>query len=249
MNNKFINITILVLLTVFILFRINTALNQMNSDDEQVSQSIEDLPAVFSGVMPCADCPGIETVIVLNETGFEELSHYQERGSNLFQEEGTWSLSGDTLKLYRSEDELYKAFIFSRDQIKLMDQDLQPITGELEEYYTFDRSQEQESIRSQHSELREDGVDFLASGNEPFWSVHINFDGQLLYKTPGSETPYPFSEFDEIEENQKTVYSAEEMQISVTPGYCRDSMSGFLFTHLVEIQIDEQNMTGCGRYL
>jgi len=249
LNNKFINITILVLLTVFILFRINTALNQMNSDDEQVSQSIEDLPAVFSGVLPCADCPGIETVIVLNETGFEELSHYQERGNNLFQEEGTWSLSGDTLKLYRSEDELYKAFIFSRDQIKLMDQDLQPITGELEDYYTFDRSQEQESIRRSHSELREDGVDFLASGNEPFWSVHINFDGQLLYKTPGSETPYPFSEFEEIVENQNTIYNADEMRITITPEYCRDSMSGFLFTHRVEIQTNGQNMTGCGRYL
>ena len=249
MNNKFINITILVLLTVFILFRINTALNQMNSDDEQVSQSIEDLPAVFSGVLPCADCPGIETVIVLNETGFEELSHYQERGNNLFQEEGTWSLSGDTLKLYRSEDELYKAFIFSREQIKQLDQDLQPITGVLEENYVLDRSQEQESIRSRHSELQDEGINFLASGNEPFWSVHINFDGQLLYKTPGSETPYPFSEFEEIVENQSTIYSADKMQITITAGYCRDTMSGFLFTHRVEIQTNGQNMTGCGRYL
>ena len=249
MNNKFINITILVLLTVFILFRINTALNQMNSDDEQVSQSIEDLPAVFSGVLPCADCPGIETVIVLNKTGFEELSHYQERDSNLFQEEGTWSLSGDTLKLYRSEDELYKAFIFSREQIKQLDQDLQPITGVLEENYVLDRSQEQESIRSRHSELQDEGINFLASGNEPFWSVHINFDGQLLYKTPGSETPYPFSEFEEIVENQSTIYSADKMQITITAGYCRDTMSGFLFTHRVEIQTNGQNMTGCGRYL
>ena len=249
MNNKFINITILVLLTVFILFRINTALNQMNSDDEQVSQSIEDLPAVFSGVLPCADCPGIETVIVLNETGFEELSHYQERESNLYQAEGTWSLSGDTLKLYRSEDELYKAFIFSREQIKQLDQDLQPITGVLEENYVLDRSQEQESIRSRHSELQDEGINFLASGNEPFWSVHINFDGQLLYKTPGSETPYPFSEFEEIVENQSTIYSADKMQFTITAGYCRDTMSGFLFTHRVEIQTNGQNMTGCGRYL
>ena len=221
----------------------------MNSDDEQVSQSIEDLPAVFSGVLPCADCPGIETVIVLNETGFEELSHYQERESNLYQAEGTWSLSGDTLKLYRSEDELYKAFIFSREQIKQLDQDLQPITGVLEENYVLDRSQEQESIRSRHSELQDEGINFLASGNEHFWLVHINFDGQLLYKTPGSETPYPFSEFEEIVENQSTIYSADKMQITITAGYCRDTMSGFLFTHRVEIQTNGQNMTGCGRYL
>jgi uncharacterized membrane protein len=249
LNNKVINITILVLLTAFILFRINTALNQMNSGDEQVSQSIEDLPAVFSGVVPCADCPGIETVVVLTETGFEELSHYQDRGNNLYRVDGTWTLTGDTLKLYRVEDELHMAYLYSRDQIKQLDQDLQPITGELEENYALDRSPEQESIRSRHSELQDEGVDFLASGNEPFWSVHINFDDQLLYQTPGSETPYPFSEFEEIVEDQKTMYSADEMQITIIPGYCRDSMSGFLFTHRVEIQTNGQNMTGCGRYL
>ena len=249
MNNKVINITILVLLTVFILFRINTALKQMSSDDKQVSQSIENLPAVFTGVLPCADCPGIESTLVLNENSFEEFSHYRNRGNNLYQVDGTWTLTGDTLKLYRVEGELHKAFLYSRDQIKLLDQDLQPITGDLEEYYTLDRSLEQESIRSQHSELREDGVDFLASGNEPFWSVHINFDGQLLYKTPGSEKPYPFGEFEEIVENQNTIYNADEMRITITPEYCRDSMSGFLFTHRVEIQTNGQNMTGCGRYL
>ena len=239
----------MVLLTVFILFRINTALKQMSSDDKQVSQSIENLPAVFTDVLPCADCPGIESTLVLNENSFEEFSHYRNRGNNLYQVDGTWTLTGDTLKLYRVEGELHKAFLYSRDQIKLLDQDLQPITGDLEEYYTLDRSQEQESIRSQHSELREDGVDFLANGNEPFWSVHINFDGQLLYKTPGSEKPYPFSEFEEIVENQNTIYNADEMRITITPEYCRDSMSGFLFTHRVEIQTNGQNMTGCGRYL
>ncbi|MFO7798613.1 copper resistance protein NlpE N-terminal domain-containing protein [Rhodohalobacter sp.] len=249
MNNKVVNITILVLLVVFILFRVNTALKQMNSKEEQISQSIENLPAVFSGILPCADCPGIESIVVLNEESFEELSHYQDRGNNLYQVDGTWTLTGDTLKLYRVEDELHKAFVYSREQIKLLDRDLQPITGDLEENYTLDRSPEQESIRSRHSELQDEGVDFLANGNEPFWSVQINFDGQLVYQTPGSETPYPFSEFEEIVEDQKTMYSADNMQITIIPGYCRDSMSGFLFTHKVEIQTKGQDMTGCGRYL
>lgn len=249
MKNKAVNITILVLLTLFILFRVNTALNQMNSEDQQVSQSIEDLPAVYSGVMPCADCPGIESTVVLNEDSFEELNHYQDRGDNLYRVEGTWTLTGDTLKLYRIESEIHKAFMFSRDQIKLLDRKLQPITGELEKNYTLDRSPEQESIRSSHSKLREEGIDFLASGNEPFWTIHVNFDGRLLYKTPGSEMPYPFSEFEEIVEDQKTIYSTDEMQITIIPGYCRDSMSGFLFTHQIDVQTGEQNLTGCGRYL
>lgn len=249
MNNKVVNITILVLLTVFILFRVNTALKQMNSEDEQKSQTIEDLPAVFTGVLPCADCPGIESIIVLNEDSFEELSHYQDRGNNLYRVDGTWTLTSDTLKLFRIEDELHKAFVYSRDQIKLLDQDLQSINGDLENYYSFDRSPEQESIRIRHLELRDEGIDFLASGNEPFWSVHINFDGRLLYQTPGSEMPHPFSEFEESKEVQKTTYSSDEMQIAITPGYCRDSMSGFLFTHQVEVQASGENMTGCGRYL
>ncbi len=249
MSNKVVNITILVLLALFILFRVNTALKQMNSEDQQTSASIEDLPAVFSGVMPCADCPGIESTLVLKENSFEEWSHYLDQSNNLYQVDGTWTLSNDTLKLYRMEGELHKAFIYSREQIKLLDRDLHSINGDLEEHYKLDRSQEEESIRSRHSELREEGIDFLASGNEPFWSIHANFDDQLLYRTPESEKSFPFNQFEETVEDMKTIYSGDEMQFTISPEYCRDTMSGFLFTHRVEVQTNGQNLTGCGRYL
>ena len=249
MSNKVVNITILVLLAVFIIFRVNTALNQMNKGEQVQSGTIEDLPAVFTGVMPCADCPGIEYIVVLNEDGFEELSHYLDRGSNLYQVEGVWSLTGDTLKLYRDEEELHKAFLYGRDQIRLLDRDLQDISGDLENRYKLDRSPEEESIRSRHSELRNEGVDFLASGNEPFWAVHINFDDQLLYRTPGSETTFQFSDFELEDENEMTTYRTDDLQISLSPEYCRDTMSGFMFTHRVEVQTEGRNLTGCGRFL
>jgi len=249
LNNKVVNITILVLLAVFIIFRINTALNQMNSDNQQTSASIENLPAVFSGVLPCADCPGIESIVALYDDRFEELSHYRDRGNNLYQVDGNWALTGDTLKLYRVEDEIHRAFLFSREEIRLLDLDFELITGDLEENYKLVRSQEEESIRSRHKEFKIDGFDFLASGNEPFWSVQVNFDDQLLYKTPESERSFSFSEFEEIVEDQKTIYSAADIQISIIPEYCRDTMSGFLFTHRVEVQTNGQSMTGCGRYL
>ncbi|PKD45014.1 copper resistance protein NlpE N-terminal domain-containing protein [Rhodohalobacter barkolensis] len=249
MKNKVINITILVLLAVFILFRVNTALNQMNSDDQQPSQSIEEFPTVFTGVMPCADCPGIESTVLIEEESFTEWSHYQDRGDNLYQVDGNWSFSGDTLKLYRVEGELHKAFLYSKDQLQLLDRDLQSISSELEDQYSLTRSPEEESIRSRHAELRRNGINFLASGNEPFWSVHVNFESDLIYKTPEEEQTFSFSDVTESKEEDQTLYSNETLQLNVSSGYCRDSMSGFLFTHKVTLQINSRELSGCGRYL
>jgi len=248
-NNKVINITILVLLALFILFRVHTALNQMNKSESASEHQFDDFPVVFTGVTPCADCPGIDYTLVLEENRFTELSHYIDRGENLFRNEGTWTINSDTLKLFLTEEDIHKAFLFGDDSLTMLDRDLQKITGELEDNYTMDRAPEEESIRSNHSKLRDDGINFLASGNEPFWNVQIDFDESLTFKTPESETTFPISDFSEQLEEEQVTYQSDEFQISYSPGFCRDSMSGFLFTHIVTVQYDEQTYEGCGKTL
>lgn len=241
----------MLILAVFILFRINIALNQIKSEVQ--SPQLENLPAVFTGVMPCTDCPGIEYTLVLDENRFTEWSYYQERDDELYEVRGHWSLGNDTLKLYRDESEIHKTYLFSRDQIDMLDRDMQLITGENKEEYSFDRSPEEESIRQQHNELKSLGVEFVAGGNEPFWSIRINRDSLTTYRTPVDEISFPSYKMDELD-NLRAMYRAEEddkrIEISVSPGYCRDSMSGVLFTHRVSVQLNEQQtMRGCGRYL
>ncbi|WP_069130907.1 copper resistance protein NlpE N-terminal domain-containing protein [Rhodohalobacter halophilus] len=247
MKNKIINITILVLLAVFILIRVHTALNQMNKGEE--TKLIEEFPVVYSGVIPCADCPGIDYTLVLEENRFTEWSHYIDRGNDLFRQEGNWTIHRDTLKLFRTEDDIHKAFLFSEDELTMLDRDLQLISGELEDSYRLSRSREEESIRKHHSELRKRGVDFLASGNEPFWSARIDHEEQITFSTPELEKHYPISSFTEEIQDETKTYSGEEFSLTYTPGFCRDSMSGFLFTHHVTVNYTDRTLTGCGKYL
>ena len=253
MNNKAINITILILIVLFISFRLTTACNEMGKSEQELkSDSINELPVTFTGFLPCADCPGIEYYLLVEEGGFTELSWYRDRNARPFSETGEWFLQNDSLSLYNYDGELLKTFLYDENLLTLLSPDQQMITGDLANMHIIEKSQEDSSIRRRHDELRDEGVDFLASGNEPFWNIRIDFDEQIHYRTPGKNlfaaVPEP------VQENDTLIYNTEmeedRMRIAIKKEYCRDSMSGFLFTHTVSIQLNgEQELKGCGRYL
>ncbi len=66
----------------------------MFKPDKNSSQSIEShLNGVYWGVMPCADCPGIETRLLLKNDGhYERVLFYQERSEQSLLEQGSYQL-------------------------------------------------------------------------------------------------------------------------------------------------------------
>lgn len=252
MNNKAINITLLILIVLFVSFRITTACEQLNQESVQ-SEIPEELPVTYTGFLPCADCPGIEYYLLLEEDRFTELSWYRDRSETPFEETGTWNLKSDTLKIFDENDELLKTFLYEKDRLTLLDQNQERVTGDIAEMYRIERNQEETSIRNRHNQLRdEEGVDFIASGNEPFWSVRIDLDGSIQHLTPESELTFPATGPIETESETlfETANDSDSLKITIHENYCRDSMSGFLFTHAVTIQLNQDEvMSGCGRYL
>jgi uncharacterized lipoprotein YbaY/heat shock protein HslJ len=58
------------------------------------------LPATFSGVTPCADCPGIEETLTLRRDGLFLISRiYQDKSLAPFVEHGRWTTDGNKLML------------------------------------------------------------------------------------------------------------------------------------------------------
>ena len=50
----------------------------------------------YSGIIPCADCPGIETQITLNTDNTYQISRiYQDRDEDIFQNSGTFQWNAD----------------------------------------------------------------------------------------------------------------------------------------------------------
>ncbi|MDR2858181.1 MAG: META domain-containing protein [Novosphingobium sp.] len=75
----------------------------VGADMAHTSQNALDWAGVYRGVIPCADCEGIETVVVLRPEGrFTALSRYLGKGDGeVFSREGrfTWNAAGSAVSL------------------------------------------------------------------------------------------------------------------------------------------------------
>jgi heat shock protein HslJ len=103
--------------------------------------------------------------------------------------------------------------------------------------------------------------DFKATGNEPFWSLEINFDGVMYFKSLNLEqefkAPVPKPDFaqDHQAERYRAITDQGEMIVVISPDSCMDTMSDENFPFRVTVSIklssesDYKEFNGCGRYL
>lgn len=90
----------------------------------------------FTGTLPCADCPGIDTRLVLAADGTYTISEsYQERSAPELKGDGTWTTEEDNQRLRldpnskTDHDRLFA--ILSHDEIRQLDLEGKPIDSTL----------------------------------------------------------------------------------------------------------------------
>ncbi len=95
----------------------------------------------YSGVLPCADCEGIVTeVILVDESQFIRKTQYLGHGEMIFEETGiyTWGEAGNTITL-EGADEPNRYFV-SENRIFHLDMDGNKIEGELADMYILKKN-------------------------------------------------------------------------------------------------------------
>ena len=110
-----------------------------------------------------------------------------------------------------------------------------------------------------YSKKRKNGIEFYAVGNEPFWSLDMNFEKGFHFKTPDYEYNCPPVKADMAQdapvERYRAVTESGELIISLQKEDCTDNMSGQAFSHKVSISIKRgtdstySDFSGCGRYV
>jgi uncharacterized membrane protein len=249
--NKFANIAILVLLGIFISFRINVACNQLAQENEVITDADTELPALFTGVLPCASCPGIQYLLILKKDSFEEVSLYIDRNPGEFTETGTWNINRDTLRISDDSGRLLKSFLYRENELLLLDREENQAGSEHRDSYRLTRSPEFRSIYEQHQRLKEeDGIRLIASGNEPFWGIRIDNENELLFQAPDSSFTITVNK--PAEDGGLLIYQSEhdfgEFHLHIEKGVCLDSMSGYPFTHTVSLTLAGQSLNGCALF-
>lgn len=95
-----------------------------------------DCEGTYKGVLPAADCPGIETTLTLNQDQtFTLHSVYLERDSS-FEEKGTYTVEDNVITLL-SEDGFVTYCAVGENSLRMLDLDKKEITGELAEHYVL----------------------------------------------------------------------------------------------------------------
>ncbi len=90
------------------------------------------LPGTYTGTLPCADCPGIDTTVTLGPDGMARVARvYREHNDGQpFTETGRWALSGERVLLTMGDGQT----LFFRpgregSTLTLLDTQGNPITG------------------------------------------------------------------------------------------------------------------------
>ena len=109
--------------------------------------------------------------------------------------------------------------------------------------------------------LRRCGVDFLATGSEPFWSLELTSQGQMRFRTVagGDSLLLPLPTPDQAQDapvlRYRALAGAGELTVTIAQRACPNNMSGEVLPYTVTVRVrtaaqpDNQEFAGCGRYL
>lgn len=103
------------------------------------SRNALDWPGHYIGELPCADCPGIKTSLVLSDDGKYELQmRYIDRGDQVFIASGTfeWNDDGNMITLNNDAGNKY---LVGENQIYALDGDGNKIEGDLAEHFRLSK--------------------------------------------------------------------------------------------------------------
>lgn len=100
----------------------------------------------------------------------------------------------------------------------------------------------------------EEGIDFIASGTEPFWGLEIDLDQFMRFATLGGDsikTPpaagEPMAAANAIRYQAQT--AACTLRVVVFNQPCTNGISGEELPKKVEVTLNDKRYSGCGRYL
>ncbi|NEU10108.1 META domain-containing protein [Flavihumibacter sp. R14] len=232
-----------------------------STTDTQVSPALmQQVAASWEGELPCADCEGIAYRLSLKADGsFETHSVYLGKAGTGFTQSGTWQISPDSLiTLTPAKGDKFQ-YAFKGNTLEMLDRNGKKISSGFPELYQLHKTIG-ESNAALRNEKAIQGVDFLASGNEPAWSLEIDFDRSMHFKTmAGLEITAPSVKGVKAADANVTRYHAETEQgvltVQLFKQVCTNSMSGEKSAWKVQVSAKKntdnafQEFSGCGRFI
>lgn len=237
-------------LTMLTLAGLAVACQNQNSQEQVALEGSK-----YQGIIPCADCPGIALTVSLQDDGqFKTSSMYIGESSRKFIEKGLWEVKDDTLLVLNGDSETPRLFDINSSSLTMLQADGKAVTGQLATHFILHKADSTKIDKNIWQDERDKGIDFHATGNEPFWAVSIDFEGSMLFQTmEGDTVEVPVPEMKADEQSKARVFKAkaesDSIVVSLFPVGCVDSMSGWVFDYFVRAKIGDKQYEGCGDFI
>ncbi|KAA8735113.1 copper resistance protein NlpE [Acinetobacter qingfengensis] len=116
---------------------------QSHSDTAHTAENALDWDGIYQGTLPCADCPGIKTVLTLHADKTYKLEEtYLERNVQPIITEGTFQFDKNQSSIITLDSASQnRKFFIGENFANALDLEGNPITGALQQYYKLNKVQ------------------------------------------------------------------------------------------------------------
>ncbi len=251
----------LISLLCFSSLLLNACNNAANTDTTSKDSAIVQTPAVdsvalktagiYGGFVPCADCEGIITFLQLKPDMTYSLEEtYYKKDEKVFRITSTWKMENGKVVLYEN-GKVKLSFLPDGNKLWQLDHEGNRISGNLGDKYVLNK--QEMADKSRLKEKTDAGVDFAGHGNEPFWGLDIDKGNKITLTSPNLKdtVSVPYAE-PTITNNVREYHIESEktkLDITISPQYCSDGMSDFLYEYKVTVKYNNKIYSGCGSLL
>ena len=204
---------------------------------------------IYEGLVPCADCEGnIITYLLLNTDMTYRLEEtYSKKNDRSFRTNDSWKMDKGKIILNDS-NEVRLSFLVDGKKLWQLDHAGNRISGNLGDKYVLTRKEM--ANNKTLKEKADAGIDFIGYGNEPFWSLEIDKGNTITFNRPDMKMPASTAYAEPNTSNGIREYhiqtEAAKLDIVISPQFCSDGMSDFLYEYKVTLQYNGKNYSGCG---
>lgn len=145
-----------------------------NGIDGHNAKNSLDYVGTYKGILPCADCEGLETTVVVNENNtYCVKTKYLGKGDKVFEKKGTfsWNKSGNTIILSDMEN-APKFYFVGENTLTQLDMEGKKITGSLAEEYILSKQPVSNST-----------IETSENDNQPTVNLNDRIEAKTVIKT------------------------------------------------------------------
>ena len=244
----------------------NDFINDQNKN-KMNEKYFNEISGTYLGMLPCADCEKIIYRLQLNnDKTYQSKITYQGKSIAPILKKGTYTIN-DRFIIQLDEQAVNMNYLKKQSKgLLVLDKNGNQITGDLADLYyllPIVKSAENNKQNRYQQILQkkwQEGIDFYAFGNEPFWSLDMDFEKTFHFKNlDGLEfnvpTVEPVKAMDANVSRYRSVTDSAEIIIQLNHTECIDNMNGQKFDYSVSIDIKSGEKTeytsykGCGNYV